>query len=161
MRVELDLQIAPEAAGAELPSAAALRRTVRAALAGRRERAALTIRIVGEAESQALNAAYRQRNQPTNVLSFPYENPPGMTLSLLGDLVLCAPVVEREARVQGKAPAAHWAHLVTHGVLHLLGYDHVDEQQAQAMETLEIAILDTLGYANPYLLAEPHERRST
>ncbi|QKT03106.1 rRNA maturation RNase YbeY [Ectothiorhodospiraceae bacterium 2226] len=161
MRLELDLQVAPEVAGHALPSAAALRRYARAAMAGHRSRGALTIRIVGEPESQALNARYRQRNHPTNVLSFPYENPPGMTLSLLGDLVICAPVVEREAREQGKPVEAHWAHLIAHGMLHLLGYEHQDDAQAQIMEALEIAILDTLGYPNPYLLAEPHERRST
>lgn len=111
----------------------------------------LTIRIVDESEAQTLNQQWRQRDYATNVLSFPLECPPEVPINLLGDIVLCAPVVAREAREQEKPSLAHWAHLVIHGVLHLLGYDHLNEDEAHAMETLEIAILQQLNYQNPYL----------
>jgi probable rRNA maturation factor len=110
----------------------------------------LTIRIVDEAESQQLNETWRKQIGPTNVLSFPFANPPGITLPLLGDMVICAPLVSREAEQQHKSLDAHWAHLVIHGTLHLLGYDHLDEVQAQQMEQLEIQALHHLGYPNPY-----------
>jgi probable rRNA maturation factor len=106
----------------------------------------LTLRITNEAESRALNHRYRGRDYATNVLSFPYQEP-----GMLGDLVLCAPVVAREAKAQGKPLRAHWAHLVIHGCLHLLGYDHEQSQAAEKMEKLEIRILRNLGFANPYL----------
>jgi probable rRNA maturation factor len=149
MTLELDLQIALDLPG--LPTAADLRRWAEAALAGAdyRQDAELTIRVVDEAESTALNEGYRHKQGPTNVLSFPVETPPEAESALLGDVVICAPVVLREAVVQGKTPEAHWAHLVAHGVLHLLGYDH-DEEQAEAMESLEIRILAGLGYPDPY-----------
>ncbi|MFO1420238.1 MAG: rRNA maturation RNase YbeY [Candidatus Competibacteraceae bacterium] len=149
MTLELDLQIALDMPG--LPAEPEFRRWAEAALAGAdcRRDAELTIRIVNEAESTALNETYRHKQGPTNVLSFPFEIPPGIGSSLLGDVVICAPVVLREAVVQGKSPEAHWAHLVAHGVLHLLGYDH-DEAQAEAMESLEIRILEGLGYPDPY-----------
>lgn len=105
----------------------------------------LTIRIVGAQESQALNHQWRGRNKPTNVLSFPGE------FQVLGDLAICAPVVAREASEQGKAPRAHWAHMVVHGVLHLLGYDHEDDRDATAMEAREVKILEQFGYGNPYV----------
>ena len=111
----------------------------------------LTIRIVDEVEAQQLNETWRQRTGPTNVLSFPYESPECIeNLGLLGDIVICAPLVEREAAEQRKSRYAHWAHLVIHGTLHLLGYDHTDDSQAQVMEKLEISILHNLGYPNPY-----------
>lgn len=110
----------------------------------------LTIRVVDEAESQELNGTYRGKEKPTNVLSFPFEAPEHVELSLLGDLVICAPVVEREASEQKKSLEAHWAHMVVHGVLHLQGYDHVNDTDAEVMEGLEIAILNALGYTNPY-----------
>ena len=112
--------------------------------------AQLTVRIVDEAEGTELNERYRHRTGPTNVLSFPFEQPALLQPPLLGDIVLCAPVVAREAAAQGKAPAAHWAHLVVHGVLHLLGHDHEDERQAEEMEALERDILATLGLPDPY-----------
>ena len=102
----------------------------------------LTIRVVDEAESQELNGTYRGKEKPTNVLSFPFEAPEHVELSLLGDLVICAPVVEREASEQKKSLEAHWAHMVVHGVLHLQGYDHVNDTDAEVMEGLEIAILN-------------------
>lgn len=112
----------------------------------------LTIRIVDDAESKQLNETWRQCAKPTNVLSFPFESPPGVELPLLGDIVICAPLVALEAAEQHKSLLAHWAHLVIHGTLHLLGYDHIDEAQAQIMEELEISLLQDLGYANPYLI---------
>lgn len=110
----------------------------------------LTIRIVDAAESQQLNETWRKKPGPTNVLSFPFENPPGITLPILGDIVICAPLVIRETEQQQKSLDAHWAHLVIHGTLHLLGHDHLDEVQAQQMEQIEIQALHYLGYPNPY-----------
>lgn len=149
MSLELDLQIALEMPG--LPTETDLHRWAEAALAGAEysKNAELTIRIVNEAESSALNESYRHKQGPTNVLSFPFEAPPAVESPLLGDIVICAPVVLREAISQGKTPEAHWAHLVAHGVLHLLGYDH-NEEQAVIMESLEIRILAGLGYPDPY-----------
>ncbi len=149
MTLELDLQIALDLP--RLPAETDFRRWAEAALAGadHRQDAELTLRIVNEAESAALNETYRHKQGPTNVLSFPFEAPPEVDSTLLGDIVICAPVVLREAIVQGKSPEAHWAHLVAHGVLHLLGYDH-DEAQAEAMESLEIRILAGLGFPDPY-----------
>ncbi len=110
----------------------------------------ISLRIVDEVEGRQLNDTWRHRDYPTNVLSFPFENLPGMQLPFLGDIVICAPIVVQEAQQQGKSVEAHWAHLVTHGILHLLGYDHLEETQAQIMETLETDILHHLGYPNPY-----------
>ena len=104
-----------------------------------------------EGESQSLNHSYRDKDKPTNVLSFPYEQAPGMYVPLLGDLVICAPVVIQEALEQEKPVEAHWAHMVLHGVLHLLGYDHIETDEAEQMEKLEVTLLGKLGYANPYL----------
>ena len=146
---ELDLQIAYDG-GDSLPASAQFERWVEAALAGRREEAELTVRIVDEVESAELNSTYRGKEGPTNVLSFPFETPPGVELPLLGDIVICAPVVARQAQEQGKSAEAHWAHMVVHGCLHLLGYDHIEEAEALEMENLEKEILTGLGYGNPY-----------
>jgi probable rRNA maturation factor len=116
----------------------------------RRDNAEVVIRVVDETESAELNEYYRGKPNPTNVLSFPFEAPPGIETDILGDLVVCAPVIEREAREQGKPAAAHWAHMVVHGVLHLQGYDHVEEAEADLMEAEEIALLNRLGFPNPY-----------
>lgn len=114
--------------------------------------ASLSVRIVGAAESRRLNAVWRGKDKPTNVLSFP-SGVARVTVGEpypLGDLVICAPVVAREAREQRKAPAAHWAHMVVHGVLHLLGYDHEIDRDAQVMEAREMNLLAKFGYSNPY-----------
>jgi probable rRNA maturation factor len=110
----------------------------------------MTIRITDEQESAQLNARYRHKQGATNVLSFPFEDPPGVDSGLLGDIVICAPVVVREAGEQGKTIESHWAHMVVHGVLHLCGYDHVAEQEAREMEALETRILANLGFPAPY-----------
>lgn len=110
----------------------------------------LGIRIVDEEESQMLNRDYRGKDKSTNVLSFPMELPEELDLPILGDLVICAPVVAREAEQQDKSLQAHWAHMVIHGVLHLQGYDHIADDEAEEMEALEIRLLQQLGFANPY-----------
>ena len=112
--------------------------------------AVLTIRIVDEDESADLNQQYRQKAGATNVLSFPADLPAEVELPLLGDLVICAPLVQSEASVQGKPVTAHWAHLVIHGTLHLLGYDHIEAAEAEEMERLETSLLNQLGFADPY-----------
>jgi len=112
--------------------------------------AVLTIRIVDEAESATLNQQYRQKSGATNVLSFPADLPEEVDLPLLGDLVICAPLVLGEAIAQGKPVQAHWAHLVIHGALHLLGYDHLEEAEAEQMENLETELMGKLGFADPY-----------
>ena len=137
---------------AGLPASASFCRWVEAALRGARRRKSveLAIRIVDADEGRALNRDYRGKDYATNVLSFPAELPPGVVLPLIGDLAICAPVVLREAAEQGKAPRDHWAHLTVHGVLHLLGYDHIVDAEAEAMEALETRILAGLGIADPY-----------
>ena len=155
MDLALDLQVACEAPS--LPGDALLSAWVAAALEGQRAAAELTIRVVGEAEGAELNQRWRGRPGPTNVLSFPFEVPPGLPpQDLLGDLVICAPVVTREAADQGKTEEAHWAHLVVHGTLHLLGHDHMTEPEAEAMEALETTILARLGFPSPYEIPESH-----
>ncbi len=121
-----------------------------AALDGLRSEAELTVRIVDEEEGARLNKQWRGGNGATNVLSFPAADDFNMIPELLGDIVICAPVVEREAREQGKPPESHWAHMVIHGTLHLLGHDHQIDEEADVMEALEIDRLHLLGYGNPY-----------
>lgn len=147
--IELDLQLATEAG--DLPAEAQLRRWVELALRQRTADSELTIRLVDAEEGQELNRTYRHKDYATNVLSFPAEVPDDLLdIPLLGDLVICVPVVEREAREQNKALEAHWAHLVIHGCLHLLGYDHIDDEEAEEMEGLERQLLAELGYPDPY-----------
>lgn len=134
-----------------VPSAAKVKTWVAHAL-GARVRGELTVRVVDEDESAALNERYRGKSGPTNVLSFGADAPAGRGAELLpfGDLVVCAPVVAREAREQGKTLEAHWAHMLIHGALHLQGYDHEQGQDAEAMETLERSLLAKLGFPDPY-----------
>ena len=116
--------------------------------------AELTVRVVESEESQSLNSTYRGKDKPTNVLSFPFEQPPGMQLPLLGDLVVCQNVVEKEASEQNKILLHHWAHLIVHGTLHLLGFDHIEDDEAELMESLEVEILHNLGIDDPYKIDE-------
>jgi probable rRNA maturation factor len=148
MAVVVEMQLASEAD--EVPPDSSFQRWAEAALEGRQADAELVVRVVDEAESQQLNREYRGKDRPTNVLSFPFEAPPGVPSDHIGDLVICAPVVQREAREQGKRAEAHWAHMTVHGVLHLLGYDHIDDDQAEQMEGLERDILATLNFPDPY-----------
>ena len=110
----------------------------------------LVIRIVDTKEITGLNKKYRKKNKPTNIISFPFDPPPGIKNNFLGDLVICAPLVKQEAKLQHKTIAAHFAHLFIHGVLHLLGYDHKKNYDAKKMEALEIKHLKKLGFENPY-----------
>jgi len=152
--VQLEVAVSYALPRRGIPAAASFRRWVAAALEGRILDADLAVRIVDEPEGRALNKHYRGKDAPTNVLSFPAERPPGLPKAakfpLLGDLVLCAPVIAREAREQGKPLVAHYAHLTVHGTLHLLGWDHMNEVDAQAMEQLEREVLALLGIGDPY-----------
>lgn len=116
----------------------------------------LCLRIVDIAEITELNSLYRQKDQATNVLSFPADLPEGVNIPLLGDIVICAPVVEKEATEQNKTLTAHWAHMCVHGILHLQGYDHIDDTEAEIMENLEIQIMQSLGFDSPYAVEETH-----
>jgi probable rRNA maturation factor len=146
--LELDLQLATQATA---PSEAQFRLWCELGLRQRTADSELTIRLVDEAEGRELNHTWRHKDYATNVLSFPADVPDEMLdIPLLGDLVICVPVVTREAHEQGKVPEAHWAHLVIHGCLHLLGYDHIDDEEAEEMETLEQTLLAELGYPDPY-----------
>ncbi len=158
VNLELDLQIAPQIAVKKqfFPDPAMLENWVLTTLSTAHVSGdnQLTVRIVDEPEIKTLNETYRQKSGVTNVLSFPFEAPPEVPISklgeLLGDIVICAPVVQQEAGLQHKPLLNHWAHLIVHGTLHLLGYDHLSEQQAEEMETMEINILAEFGIPNPY-----------
>ncbi|WP_434605910.1 rRNA maturation RNase YbeY [Pseudomonas sp. R1-7] len=146
--LELDLQVACEHPA---PSEAQFRQWCELALRQRSADSELTIRLVDEAEGRELNHTWRQKDYATNVLSFPADVPDELLdIPLLGDLVICVPVVEREAAEQDKTPEAHWAHLVIHGCLHLLGYDHMEDDEAEEMEALERTLLAELGHPDPY-----------
>jgi len=144
----IEIQCAISADG--LPSAAKLHQWLQFALQERADESELTLRIVDEAEITALNHRYRGKDGATNVLSFPYQPLPGVESGLLGDIVICAPVVAQEAIAQSKTLEAHWAHITIHGVLHLLGHDHQEVQDAGQMEQLETQLLGKLGFADPY-----------
>lgn len=153
MSITLDLQLASKAPN--LPTEAQFQQWLEAAILPFQEIAEVTVRIVDEEESQQLNFDYREKDKPTNVLSFPFELPPGVEeLPLLGDLVICAQVVAVEAAEQGKELDHHWAHMVVHGCLHLLGFDHINDADAEEMEAEEILILQQLGIKNPYILED-------
>jgi probable rRNA maturation factor len=134
-----------------LPNESTLRRWARAALVGmRRKTVGLSVRIVGASEGKSFNQRYRRKRRPTNVLSFPYDAPAGLRTDILGDLVICAPVVQREAKALAVPAEAHWAHMLVHGIMHLRGYDHHTEEQALIMERREAQILKRLGFNDPY-----------
>ena len=147
--VILDLQIATEH-NENLPTEQQIMQWNEVILPQFMENAEITIRIVDEQESQQLNNTYRHKDKPTNVLSFPFESPIEIDIPLLGDLIICKQVVEAEAKEQHKSLSSHWAHMIVHGCLHLLGYDHILDEEAEEMENIEIDIMNQLGFDNPY-----------
>jgi probable rRNA maturation factor len=155
--IHLDVSVGYAVPRAGLPSSMSFRKWIAAALENRIREADLAVRIVGAREGRALNRHYRGKDQATNVLSFPAEIaegvkfPKGVKMPLLGDLVLCAPVIAKEAREQKKPLLAHYAHLTVHGALHLLGWNHDDDTDAECMEQLEREILSGLGIEDPYI----------
>jgi probable rRNA maturation factor len=153
MNLAVDIQVASDSD--DPPEPDSINRWLRAAL--ERELPAdddreieISVRLVDREESQTLNRHYRQKDKPTNVLSFPSDLPPDLPFRHLGDIVICAPVIRDEAREQGKPVDDHWAHMLVHGALHLLGYDHIEDSEAAEMEEREVAILAQLGIADPY-----------
>ena len=148
MNLSIDIQKA--CASEDSPDEDSIKRWVSAAIRDERDDSDLSIRIVDELESADLNQCYRGKSGATNVLSFPFDAVTPEPLPMLGDMVICAPIVVREASEQHKTLQAHWAHIVIHGVLHLLGYDHIDDKDAEHMETLETAIMLELGFPPPY-----------
>ena len=154
MQLYVDLQIAVKNDN-DLPAIELIEKWVTGAIQvgsdAEREEAELTIRIVESDESQSLNSQYRGKDKPTNVLSFPFEGPAGIELPLLGDLVIAKQIVEQETQDQNKTLQAHWARMIIHGTLHLLGYDHIIENEALEMESIETSLLTSLGYPEPYL----------
>jgi probable rRNA maturation factor len=148
MTLIVDIQMA--SASEEAPDPQSIERWIGAAIGDQRESTELSVRIVDAEEGKALNEQFRGSTGATNVLSFPFENESPQPLPLIGDIVICAPVVAKEAREQNKALNAHWAHMMIHGVLHLLGYDHQNENDANLMETLETEIMQGLGFPPPY-----------
>jgi probable rRNA maturation factor len=162
MSIEIDIQIASEFA--PLPTEAQLTHWATRVLEQQNRPGTLTLRIVDEGEITELNHQYRGKHKPTNVLSFPMEAPSDEELALLGesdtflgDIIICAPIVASEANAQHKTYEAHFAHMVVHGTLHLLGYDHVTEALANVMEPLEIEILSSMQFTNPYEAKHSHE----
>ncbi len=154
VEVSVDLQVATAAGGQ--PEPRQIGRWVSAALAAANRSGAyeVSVRVVDEPESRALNRQYRDKDRATNVLSFPFEALQGLPADVvqpLGDLVICGPILHREASEQGKEMSAHWAHMVVHGTLHLLGYDHQADEQAASMEAQEINVLRKFGIENPYI----------
>ena len=145
-----DVAVQHACTGRGVPETAKLVRWTEAALEGRLEGAQVTVRVVDEPEGAALNERYRNRSGATNVLAFGFHAPELPDVRILGDVVVCAPIAEREARTHSKALDAHWAHLVIHGTLHLLGYNHDEPDSARAMEAVEAKILGSLGYPDPY-----------
>lgn len=152
MKYLVDVQ--RECQSENLPSDEQFLLWVTTALKGRKDRGEICIRLVDADESQALNSEYRTKDYATNVLSFPFEAPPGIPMDLLGDLAICAEVVTREAAEQGKPLMDHWAHMVIHGTLHLIGFDHINEPDAVEMETLETELLASLNIVDPYTQGE-------
>ena len=150
MPYQIDVEV--NSSSTKIPSIEKIELWISAALhSDELNQAEVSVYIVDEAESQELNAQYRGKDKPTNVLSFPADIPDEVGVPLLGDLVICAPVVEREAQEQGKTLEAHWAHMLVHGTLHLLGYDHVEDDEADVMEALETRLITQLNFRAPYM----------
>ena len=150
MTIRIDIQRVAEQD--DIPDNKLIRKWIRTVLQGQRTDAELTVRIVGSGEATRLNEQWRGKQGPTNVLSFSFEDDLGVAPDFLGDIVICAPVIHREASEQNKQLEAHWAHMIIHGTLHLLGYDHQKKAETRKMETLEINLLESLGYRNPYVI---------
>ncbi|MCK5894533.1 MAG: rRNA maturation RNase YbeY [Endozoicomonadaceae bacterium] len=150
MAVYVDLQVASESVN--LPSKETLTHWAKAAIGHAREETEISIRIVDMEEGAKLNQTWRHQPGATNVISFPSDLPEELCLPLIGDLAVCAPVVEREAEEQNKSLNAHWAHMIIHGTLHLLGYDHIEDSDALKMEAFETQVLTGLGYPAPYAM---------
>ncbi|MDF7667352.1 rRNA maturation RNase YbeY [Orbaceae bacterium ESL0727] len=153
VQIILDLQIACKETD-QLPSEEQITQWLNLILLQFVDKAEITIRIVDADEIQQLNRTYRHKDKPTNVLSFPFESPIEIDVPLLGDLVICKQVVAAEALEQHKSLTSHWAHMIVHGCLHLLGYDHILDEEAEEMENIEIDIMRQLGFANPYQLID-------
>ena len=153
MELNIDVQMALTQDDPTLPDENDISTWAQAALlaAGHTKPSEITVRFVESEEIQELNRDYRHIDKPTNILSFPFECPPEVQLPLLGDLVICPAVLHREAMEQGKSVSEHCAHLIVHGCLHLLGYDHIKDDEAGVMEALESKIVMSLGFADPYL----------
>ena len=149
MAYQIDIEI--NSTNSQIPNKEHIERWISAALLNEAlTDAEVSVYIVDEAESQDLNFQYRGKDKPTNVLSFPADIPEEVGIPLLGDLVICAPIVAQEAQEQSKTLEAHWAHMLVHGTLHLLGYDHSEDDEAEAMETLETELLIAMNFAAPY-----------
>jgi len=148
MSLTVDLQVA--STGSLAPDPADIERWVASALKQRQSDSEVSVRIVDAEESRSLNHRYRGKDKATNVLSFPSDLPEELDLPLLGDLVVCASIVESEAEEQGKSLDAHWAHMIIHGTLHLLGYDHIEDKDADEMEALETELITALDFPAPY-----------
>lgn len=151
----VDVQLASQST--QLPTENQLQSWVDAVLKDDAENSEIVIRLVDDAEMSQFNQQYRNKQGSTNILSFPFEAPEGVCSDLLGDLLVCVPVLEQEAKQQSKELMHHWAHIIIHGVLHLLGYDHINDDDADEMETLEIKILKTIKINNPYQETNIHE----
>lgn len=148
--IQVDLQIATDLT--PLPSITDFQAWASKAIEASETSAEVCIRLVSSDESKALNSTYRKKNKPTNVLSFPYDDDHNdEEFPLLGDIAICAEIVAQEAKDQNKPLTAHWAHMTIHGILHLLGHDHQNNEEAEAMEALEIQILEALDFDNPYI----------
>lgn len=150
MSIEVDLQVVSNASN--LPTAENLKSWVSTTLSFvSKDNLELTVRIVDQDEMRSLNREFRKQDKPTNVLSFPFDDPPGVKTTLLGDILICAPVVEREAKDYGVDFNERWAHMLVHGILHLCGYDHIQTNEAKEMADLELRILEKLGFCNRQL----------
>jgi len=149
------------ASGEEAPEPPSIRHWICTALGDQKPEAEISVRIVSATESAELNLHYRGKEGPTNVLSFPADIPDFVESRLLGDIVICAAIVDSEATEQHKTLEAHWAHMLVHGTLHLLGHDHIEEAEAETMEALETRILGELNFPPPYLTAPSSSRKET